>query len=85
MNTEIRSPVHIEVAAFLWETRRRSGFVAIVLFLGIVGVFSEARGNILFWLALVPLGGVIWLLFLAIGREMKREDEEERRAEEERD
>lgn len=78
MNTKIGSPVHIHVAAFLWETRRRSGFVAIVLFLGIIGVFSEARGNILFWLALIPLGGAIWLLFHLVGRQVEREDEEER-------
>ena len=73
------SPVHIRVAALLWETRRRSRFVAIVLFLGTIGVFSEARGNILFWLALIPLGGAIWLLFHLIGLEMEREDEEETR------
>ena len=85
MNTKIGSPLHIHVAAFLWRTRKRSGFVAIVLLLGTIGVLSEGRGSIIYWLALAPLGGVIWLLFHLIGRQVEKEEEEERRAEEERD
>ncbi len=56
MNTEIRSPVHIEVAAFLGRNPKRSGFVAIVLLLGTLGVLGGSQMTLIGWLALIPWG-----------------------------